>query len=54
MGEHYVGLGSPVTTRGAGMTCPNCDGTGLIRDSAGEEVVCPVCEGTGLLVDEDV
>jgi uncharacterized Zn finger protein (UPF0148 family) len=34
------------------MPCPNCDGTGLVRDTTGEEVVCPICEGTGVLPDE--
>jgi len=31
------------------VTCPECEGTGLVPDPyhAGESIVCPVCNGTG-------
>ena len=33
---------------------PNGDGTGYVKDAAGEEMLCPRCGGTGVLfLDED-
>lgn len=32
---------------GAERTCPTCDGTGLLRDSAGLYWRCTACEGRG-------
>jgi hypothetical protein len=26
------------------MDCPNCDGTGYVRDGAGEQIICSVRE----------